>query len=206
MSYADAYRLDEERFRTILWPFCRTGEAPLPPVSGEGARVLSSGRAGSDWETLFAAAAEARWDLTVICSEADAERVRQLAPADAAVFTELSRAEHDEHLRQSDVYVMAMRELGVSAGHVRLMAAVEAGVPVVASAIEALDEYVSAGETALLVPPGDSDELRRTVDSLLGDSHERRRLRDAALGRARQWTYEEYFAEVRALILSAAER
>jgi glycosyltransferase involved in cell wall biosynthesis len=86
------------------------------------------------------------------------------------------------------------------------MAAVEAGVPVVASAIEALDEYVSAGETAVLVPPGDPDALRRAVDSMLGDPHERRRLRDAALARARQWTYDEYFAEVRALILSAAAR
>jgi glycosyltransferase involved in cell wall biosynthesis len=178
----------------------------MAAISERGTKVLSSGRAGSDWETLFAAAAETRWSLTVICAEADASRVRRLAGDGDNVFTELSRAEHDAHLHTSDVYVMAMSELGVSAGHVRLMSAVEAGVPVVASEIDALEEYVVQGETALLVPPGDAHALRRTVDRLLQDPGERRRLRAAALAQARTWTYDEYFNEIRALILSAANR
>jgi glycosyltransferase involved in cell wall biosynthesis len=99
------------------------------------------------------------------------------------------------------VYVMAMTERGVSAGHVRLMAAVEAGVPVVASRIEALADYVVPGETAVLVEPGVAVELRRAIEALLADAEERERMRNAALARAQGWTAEHYFERMRSLML-----
>jgi glycosyltransferase involved in cell wall biosynthesis len=201
-EYAAKYGLSAERLVKVRWPLCRTGAGSLAEITGEFRRVLSSGRAGSDWETLFRAADGADWSLTVICSSIDEQRVRNLSRGRADVHAELDRAAHDSILRASDVYVMAMKERGVSAGHVRLMAAVEAGVPVVASEIRALEEYVVPGETAVMISPGAASALRREVDALLEDPSRRQVLRDAALARARAWTHKDYFERMRALILS----
>lgn len=200
--YAERYGIEEERFRFIRWPLCRWGREAGKPVDRDGASVMASGRAHSDWETLFAASRGASWHLTVACAEADHDRVQRLNSGDAAtVHVELSRAEHDELLRECDLYAMAMREVGASAGHVRLMAAVENGVPVVASEIKALDGYAASGETAVLVPAGRSAALRTAIDSLLGDPGRRERLRDTALERAREWSYDHYFEALRVAIL-----
>jgi len=205
-EYARQYGLPEERFHHVRWPLCRWGEAPGEPILERGRTVMSSGRGYSDWETLFGAWRGADWDLTVVCGRADLERVRRLNPDGAAtVHVELSRLDHDRLLRCSDLYAMVMREAGVSAGHVRLMAAVENGVPVVASDVRALDGYVESGGTAVLVAPGDSAGLRAAIDSLLGDARRRSRLRDEALARARDWTYDRYFAALRTVILEAFE-
>jgi glycosyltransferase involved in cell wall biosynthesis len=202
--YAATYGVDPERFVQVRWPFCRTGEGATGQIRPGGRKVLSSGRAGSDWETLFRAAEGSDWELTAICSRLDEPKVRSLSNGRARVFAELDRGAHDQILRESDVYVMPMRERGVSAGHVRLMAAVDAGIPTVASGIEALKEYLVPGETAITVEPGVPAELRGAVDALLDDPERRRALRDAALTRARGWTYEHYFERMRGLMEAAA--
>ena len=203
-AYAAAYGVDAERFVQVRWPLCRTGEGALSTIRSGGRRVLSSGRAGSDWETLFQASEGSDWELTAICSRLDEPKVRRLSKGQTRVLTELDRGAHDKILRESDVYVMPMKERGVSAGHVRLMAAVDAGVPTVASGIRALIDYVIPGETAITVEPGAAPELRREVDALLDDPERRQALRDAALVRAREWTYEHYFDRLRVLMAAAA--
>lgn len=203
-KYAGDYGVDPECFVQVRWPLCRTGEGALSAIHSGRRRVLSSGRAGSDWETLFQAAEGSDWELTAICSRLDEQKVRSLSSGRARILAEIDRGAHDEILRESDVYVMPLKERGVSAGHVRLMAAVDAGVPIVASGIRALIEYVIPGETAITVPPGAPAELKREVDALLDDEERRRSLRDAALHQARGWTYEHYFERLRALMTAAA--
>ncbi len=97
-----------------------------------------------------------------MCSEADAKAVRDLARAadGVRVEVELPWAEHDQLLRASAVCAIVIADRGLSAGQVRLMSAVEAGVPVVATAARALDEYAVAGETAVVVAAGDPPALR----------------------------------------------
>ena len=66
------------------------------------------------------------------------------------------------------------------------IAAVEAcaaGLPVVASAVGGLPDVVAAGETGLLVPPGDVSALRAAVSALIDDAP--RRLGMGRAGRAR---------------------
>jgi glycosyltransferase involved in cell wall biosynthesis len=46
-----------------------------------------------------------------------------------------------------------------------------AGKPVIATRVGGIPEYVSDGETGLLVPPGDSGALVGAVLRLLGDRH-----------------------------------
>ena len=64
--------------------------------------------------------------------------------------------------------------------------AMAAGVPVVASRVGGLAEMLSDGETALLVPPSDSEALAAALSRLQGDTRLRRKLADNALALVRE--------------------
>ncbi|HKG36835.1 MAG TPA: glycosyltransferase [Solirubrobacterales bacterium] len=189
-------------FHTVPWPLSRTG-GKLPPEPPPSRRVVSSGRAYCDWDTLLAAARGRDWDLTLICSEGEEATLRRRAAGAARVAAELPREEHDALLREAAVYALVLHPTSVSAGQVRLAAAVDSGIAVVATDVPALEGYASP-ESALLVPPSDPVALGDAVDRLLADPAERRRLREAARARGRTWTYDEYFAAVGDLLAAAA--
>lgn len=62
--------------------------------------------------------------------------------------------------------------------------AAAAGVPAVATTVGGVPEVVAAGETGLLVPPGDRDALLAAIDGLLADEPRRRAMGRAARRRA----------------------
>lgn len=201
VEYARHYQLDPGRLELVPWAWREGGVGAPAPIDAGSRSVFSSGRSACDWETLFAAAAGREWALTAVCSAADADRVRALAaPLGARVRVEIDWEAHDRELHSAAVCAIALVDRGLSAGQVRLMAAVEAGVPVVCSDVASLAGYVVAGETAELVPAGDPVALGDRVDALLADPERREALRDAALSRADEWTYADYFARLRELI------
>lgn len=198
--YADRYGIPKSKLVYVPWALVRQEPARLPDVRA-GVGVFASGRANCDWETVFAAARAGGWELTVVCGGADLERVRELnADGFARVLSEIPRSRHDRLMFASAVYVISVREESASTGQVRLMAAVGAGVPVVASAVGALAGYVDDGRTGLTVPPARPDLLRAAVDRLLAQPSRRRELRDAALEVARGWTYPDFYAAIVDLI------
>jgi hypothetical protein len=197
---ARCYRVPRARLRHIPWALVRSDEE-LPPYPSTSKAVVCSGRASCDWPTLFAAARGATWPLTVIGSRVDLPLIERLNhEGRAEVLCEVSRDEHDARLRTAALYLICLRETGPSAGHVRLMAAVGAGAPVIASGVPGLREYVEDGRTAVLVEPSNPDALRHAVDDLLADPSRREQLRQRAFERARTRTYREYFDEVRGLL------
>ncbi len=200
-EYAAHYALDSARIHHVAWALCETGRSEPAPIRGAAGIVFSSGRTATDWETLFAAADESGWRLVVVCSRKDLARVGALAAkVGAEVHSELPWAEHDRLLRGADVCAIALTDRGLSSGHARLMSAVEAGVPVVATSVRSLEGYTVPGETAIVVEPGDPVRLRDAIDGLLADPDLRLALRDAARERASRWTYAAYFSRLRSLI------
>jgi hypothetical protein len=187
------YGLPGERFVHVPWP-ARLEPAGDPPSASTGSpRVLSAGRAGCDWETLFAAARDRDWPLTVICSAEDLPAVRALAAGTSAeVRAEVPLAEYRQLLASSGLSLIVTGETGISHGHIRLMEANEAGVPVIATGTRGLDGYLVDGETALVVPPGDALALRSAVERLLADPAERERLRRRAFACSQRWTGQDY--------------
>jgi glycosyltransferase involved in cell wall biosynthesis len=154
---------------------------------------------------LFAAARGAGWPLLVICGEHDRAQVNALnADGRATVLCEVTPERARELIGEAVVSVLPMYDAGVSQGHVRLCDAVDAGVPVVATRTRSLEGYVSDGETAVLVAPGDAEALRAEIDRLVGDPAERERLARAAFERAVAWTWEDYLAAIEAFGLAHA--
>lgn len=194
--YAASFGIEEERFRLIPFAWRLAEESPPGPAS-ERSGVVSVGRAYCDWPTLFAAAREATWPLTVVCGERDRELVERLnADGRATVLTEIPAQSARELIAQASVCVLTMVDQGISHGQIRLCDAVSAGTPVIASRTQSLEGYVEDGRTAVLVRPGDPGELRRAIEELLTDPDRRDGMARAALERAAGWTTTDYVAAI----------
>ncbi len=204
-SYARLYAVPAQRFQFIPWPGRRDGEElPVMAQAGSPPMVLSTGRAACDWETLFQAAEDGNWALTVVCGKDDVERVKSLNRAGRAkVLAEISPAEHDALVEAATVYVLSLKETLRSSGQIRLRYANRVGTPVVASGIRGLSGYAIDGETALVVAPQDHAALRRAVDRLLHEPELRETLRSRAFERVCGWTWEDYAASIRELVAGA---
>jgi glycosyltransferase involved in cell wall biosynthesis len=70
------------------------------------------------------------------------------------------------------------------AGHIGVLEAMAAGVPVVASRWPGLEELIVDGETGALMPPGEKAGLGRQTRLLLENEQRRRQMGDAARRRA----------------------
>jgi glycosyltransferase involved in cell wall biosynthesis len=201
-ALAERYDRPIGDFPFVPWPLAMEAPDDLPPAPGEPL-VLSAGRAYCDWPTLFAAARGSGWPLTVVChrrDRAEVDRLNRESGGAARVLSDLPADEFAALLARATVSVICMTEAGTSQGHIRVMDAAAAGVPIVASATSSLDGYVTAGVTGLLVAIGDAGALRSAVDGLLADEDGRERLRTAAWNRAAGWQVEHYFAALDDLV------
>jgi glycosyl transferase family 1 len=199
--YPALHRLPAERFALVRWP---VGNPTGLPERTAGRRVLASGRR-VDWATFFAAADGSGWEIRVVCTGADLPMVRELAGragVTPVVRSDIPADEHQAEVAAATVYVIAVPETGASIGQIRVMNAAGAGVPIVASDVLGLRDYLD-DESAALVPPGDAAALRAAVDGLLDDPDRRDRLRIAAARRGD--TMAGYLAEIRALVPSSPQ-
>ncbi len=76
-----------------------------------------------------------------------------------------------------------------------VLEAMSAGLPVVATDIPVFREYLTSGEDALLVPPGDPEALAGAMRSLVVDEGLRHRLRAAGERVAERFSWESSAAE-----------
>ncbi|HSZ58695.1 MAG TPA: glycosyltransferase [Tepidisphaeraceae bacterium] len=191
--HAKLLNVPEDRFRYIPWPLSDGRESPPASDGVTQKKVMSSGRAVCDWETLFEAAAGTDWSLTIVCGRADLSRVRQLGRRNGAtVLCDIPVSEHQQHIESSAVYVLCLRDEPTSCGQVRLMNAISAGVPVVATRVRGLEGYAIDGTTATLVDPGDHEAIRRAVNRLLENPAERRALSEKAFNFAKSRSVQNY--------------
>ena len=204
--YAAEFRLPRARFRFIPRELIRApGQLP-PPKGGDADIVFASGRNACDWETLFAAARGASWVLIVVCSAKDAERVRRLnADGRARMFTEIPGVEHDRLMSEAAVYALVLEEVRGSSGHVRLARAIEAGIPVVASSVMALQGYLEPDVTGVAVEPGNVEALREAIDHLIDNPELRNDLRSRAYEAGRERSLAAFVEQLRQMVFEEPE-
>jgi glycosyltransferase involved in cell wall biosynthesis len=80
-----------------------------------------------------------------------------------------------------------------------LLEAMDAGVPIVATAVGGVGEMIRHGEQGLLVPSGDAEELARALITLLSSPGMRAELSSAARRSLANYTPALYYAGVRSL-------
>jgi glycosyltransferase involved in cell wall biosynthesis len=115
-------------------------------------------------------------------SAATRQQVTQLALGDRVTFASgLPDAEYARVLASAEVAVVPSMYEGFSLPAVEHMAS---GTPLIASRAGALPEVT--GDAALLVPPGDAEELSAALGGLLDDQQARARLASSGLARVRE--------------------
>lgn len=167
--------------------------------------VFSSGRQSCDWDTLLAAAAGQGWDLTIVCSSADARKIsRRAAAAGAKLLVDIPREEHNAALARAAVCVVALYDSPVSAGHTRLMTAASTGTPVILTDVRGSRDYRELA--AVLVAPADPAALRSAVGNALTEPEHLARNQERVAEVASRWTRADYSMSVRERLDAAVER
>lgn len=107
------------------------------------------------------------------------------------------RADARMLLDAADVFALPSQAEGMP---LTLIEAMEAGLPVVATGVTGSSEVVVHGETGLLVPPGDAEELAAALAALLGDGRRRARYGEAGHRRyLEEFTVESMVARTQAV-------
>jgi glycosyltransferase involved in cell wall biosynthesis len=106
-----------------------------------------------------------------------ADEATRLGLSERVVFSgELESVEVAARLTEADVFCMASFAEGLP---VSLMEAMALGVPVVSTWISGIPELARDEVTALLVPPGNAEELARALKRLIDDADLGTRLANA---------------------------
>ena len=115
-------------------------------------------------------------------------------------------APHSERWRElwrdADCFVMPARH---EAFGLVYQEAAAAGLPVIATSINAIPEIVEHDRTGILVPPGDTAALVRAMEAVIASGELRRRLGTAAQKRIAAATPAAYAARLQSLIASVLE-
>lgn len=127
-----------------------------------------------------------------VVGRGDLDRARRLADGlglrDDVVFE--GEVRHDRlpgYYTAAEVFCLPSHYESFGMANLEAMAC---GTPVVTTTVGGTDEYATHGETALLVPPGDVEHLRGTLDALLDSPRLRERLGAAGRAEARAHSWE----------------
>lgn len=194
---------DPERIRTIPPAIEPIGRPPGPAARRDlrrtlgvppGARVVGTvgpidyQKAPEDWiDALAAIPANDVWGVWVGDGpqrRALLARARRYGLADRLRLLG-HRDDVAELLPSFDVFALASRYEGLPCA---LIEAISAGVPVAATAVNAVPDVVVPGETGLLVPPGRPRVLARALGYLLDQPDEAARM----AATARRWIADRY--------------
>lgn len=160
---------------------------PLPPPGG-APLVVSAGRSGRDYPGLVAATQGLACQVAIICNETAA-----LQGVESGGNVEVLRDCFDRaYLRQllmADVVAVPLRVADISAGQMVLIQAMALARPLVVTDTPTVGDYLVQGETALLVPRGDTAALRAAIVRLIEDRGLAERL-----GRAAQDAFRTRFS------------
>ena len=166
-------------FRFVPWGTTIDNRAELlaehHDAQGEDIHIVSAGRSGRDYATLFRALESQDISLRVICDYLH-ERPN---PTIAERVTILSSTYGKEYLRElirGAVVVVPLAVDDISAGQMVVIQSMGLGKAVIVTDTPTIRDYVTDGHDARLVPMGDADAMRAAIADLLSNPAKRARL------------------------------
>jgi glycosyltransferase involved in cell wall biosynthesis len=179
--------LEAERYRR-LFKGCHSRFVFMPyglHISGREQRadvmssvrpyILSAGRSGRDYKTLFEAVEGLEIELHVVCDRQAALAGLRL-PQNVKVLRDCYDDDYVGELRNCQFVVIPLAVSDISAGQMVLVQAMAFAKPTVITRTPTVEEYVRHGDESILVPQGDIESLRGAILQLLADPELTRRL------------------------------
>jgi glycosyltransferase involved in cell wall biosynthesis len=155
---------------------------------------------------LYLAGGPSVWKNTSHTADGDEimRRVRQMEQRGLIRCTgELPRSAMPRFWNSLDIAVVPSLYEPFGLGALEALAC---GVPVIASSVGGLNEIVTHGRCGLLVPPGDTAALARTLCTVLGDESLRARLRGGARLRAQDFSLQRRSRQLLRFLLDRADK
>jgi glycosyltransferase involved in cell wall biosynthesis len=152
----------------------------------DGGYVFCGGRTNRDFDTVLTAVARLGCPTVIVTGE-DVQFSANV-PGHVSVHRDISYEHFERLVEESRIVVVSLKRPDVSSGQVELGRAMRFGKPLVVTATAGLDDYVTDGKDAMLVAPGDAEDLGAKLASLLEDTERRKEL-----GQAARLTYERSF-------------
>jgi hypothetical protein len=109
-------------------------------------------------------------------------------PEHVSIYRDISSESFERLIQEARIVVMALKRPDISSGQVVLNSAMQSAKPVVVTAIAGIDDYVTSGKDAILVAPGDVNDLKAKLALLLENPEQRKEL-----GTAARLTFENSF-------------
>jgi glycosyltransferase involved in cell wall biosynthesis len=156
--------------------------SPLADVEQQAGFAMSLGETRTrDYATLFQAVDGLPLKLLVAASgswyarEKNAD-LQTTVPDNVTIARGFSRAELKKLYAQSQFIVLPLPDVLFSAGATAILEAMCLGRAVIVTRSRGILDYVTDGETAILVSPGDVVEMREAIQDLLAHPEKARRL------------------------------
>jgi hypothetical protein len=172
-------------------------ELEQPPIAGD--EVFSGGDSLRDYDTLLEAAAA----LPGVPFHVASARYRPAAPVPNAQIGRIPHDEYIQRIRSAAAVVVPLRKGVVrTAGLETFLTAMALGKIVITTDSPGIRDYVDAGRTGLIVPPGDAGALRDAIAWTIDPANAAEVARIADAGREsalRDFSPEAYIASLLAV-------
>lgn len=137
-------------------------------ASDREAYIMSAGRSGRDYATLFKAVAGLPIELHVVCDNRQALFGVEI-PGNVKVLSNCYDGAYVDQLKHAEMVVIPLAVGDISAGQMVLIQAMAFAKPTIITRTVTVEDYVANEVESLLVPPGDVAALRDAIARLLDD-------------------------------------
>lgn len=165
--------------------------------------VLSMGSAQRDYRLLFEVLRKLRLPAIVVAGDHAVQGLD--VPPNVQVRRGLTEAQCYELVQRARVSVIPIANQQTASGQVTLLDAMMYGRPVIITRSPACVDYVDDGRDALLVEPGNADDLASKLESLWHDTPRRAALGTAARAKAIERFSDEAVGQAMGDILARFE-
>jgi glycosyltransferase involved in cell wall biosynthesis len=177
--YARIFARSHAHFVFVPWGTTIDARARLTngatALPGAGRLIVSAGKSSRDYPTLIAAIAGTDVKARIICDCFPDEAL--LAPApNVTLHRDCHGEDYLRELANAALVVVPLKTTEISAGQMVMIQAMGLGKAIIVSDIPTIRDYVTEGQDAILVPPGNAPALREAITRLLSDPTERERL------------------------------
>jgi glycosyltransferase involved in cell wall biosynthesis len=161
--------------------------------------VFSAGKTGRDYQTLLEAVRGLNTRVIVVSDQYHAQGLQ--LPPNVQLMVDIPYEQYLKLLKEAYFVVVPLIKLVKSTGQVVILEAMGLGKPVIATETIGTVDYLQHGVNGLMVPVGDHEALRASIENLLSDRDLYERLSLNGLETVRKYyTFDAYVGA----ILSAA--